>query len=507
MKTKVVSAQEAAEMITDNSTVTICGCNQYVVPEAVLTALENRFLETGKPRNLTDFHTVGVGRAPGAGLDHLAHEGLIHKSIGSSWDAAKLTKMIDEGKVQGHQFPMGVTYQLLRTLANGGKGYLTKVGLGVFPDPRIEGTALNEKTENNMVEVVEVDNEEYLFYKATPIDFAILRGTTADTEGNISMEKEVLSLGIVAQALAAKANGGKVIVQVERLAEAGTIPTRMVEIPGLLVDAVVVDSDQRQFLTHEGYDPSYAGEIKSPLPEIPNVPKDNPARYVLRRAAQEMDGHKVVNLGAGMPREMPRIAYEAGIDHDHTFTVEHGALGGVNPGGLFFALQHNPRMLIDAPSLFDLYDAGFLDMSYLGFAEIDKEGNVNVSKFGGRVTGCGGFVDITYKTRKIVFCGTFTAGGLDASFDSNEVTINQEGRHVKFVDKVEQKTFSAKNAMAKGQDIYYVTERCVFQLTEKGVELIEVAPGISVEEDILAHMSFKPIISESLKTIDSQVYK
>ncbi|WP_067725045.1 acyl CoA:acetate/3-ketoacid CoA transferase [Oceanobacillus damuensis] len=507
MKPNIVSAKEAAEMITDNSTITICGCNQYVVPEAILTALEKRFLETGKPNNLVDFHTVGVGRAPGAGLDHLAHEGLIRKTIGSSWDAAKLTKMIEEGKIEGHQLPMGVTYQLLRTLANGSKGYLTKVGLSVFPDPRVEGTALNEKTENNMVEIVEVDGEEYLFYKATPIDFAIIRGTTADTEGNISMEKEVLSLGIVAQALATKASGGKVIVQVERIAEAGTIPTRLVEIPGMLVDAVVVDPEQRQLLTHDGYDPSFAGEIKSPVPEISKVPKEKPARYILKRAAKEMEGYKVVNLGAGMPREMPRISYEEGTENEHIFTVEHGALGGVNPGGLFFALQHNPRMLIDSPSLFDLYDAGFLDISYLGFAEIDKEGNVNVSKFGGRVQGCGGFVDITYKTRKIVFCGTFTAGGLNASFVEDKVTINQEGKHQKFVDQVEQITFSAKNAIEKGQEIYYVTERCVFQLTNKGFELIEIAPGISVEEDILPHMRFKPIISEQLKTIDSCIYR
>lgn len=507
MKTKIISAKQAAEMITDNSTVTICGCNQYVVPEAILSALEQRFLETGKPNNLVDFHTVGVGRAPGAGLDHLAHEGLIKKSIGSSWDADKLTKLIDEGKIEGHQLPMGVTYQLLRTLANGGKGLLTKVGLGVFPDPRVEGTALNEKTSNDMVEVVEVNGDEYLFYKAIPIDFAILRGTTADTEGNISMEKEVLSLGIVAQALATKACGGKVIVQVERLVEAGTIPTRMVEIPGMLVDAVVVDPNQRQLLTHEGYDPSFTGEVKSPVPDIPNVPKDLPARYVLKRAALEMKGHKIVNLGAGMPREMPRIAYEEGIDKDHIFTVEHGALGGVNPGGLFFALQHNPKVLFDAPSLFDLYNAGFLDISYLGFAEIDREGNVNVSKFAGRVKGCGGFIDITHKTRKIVFCGTFTAGGLDASFETDKVTINQEGKHMKFVDKVEQKTFSAKNAIAKGQEVYYITERCVFQLTQDGIELIEMAPGISLEEDILAHMKFKPIISKDLKIINPKVYQ
>src|SRR5699024_6656561 len=263
---------------------------------------------------------------------------------------------------------------------------------GVFPDPRVEGTAINRKTKNDLVDLVKINNEDYLFYKATPIDFAILRGTTADIKGNISMEKEVLTLGVLAQALATKASGGKVIVQVERIADEGTIPTRLVEIPGELVDMVVVDENQKQYLTHEGYDPSLSGEIKTPLKKFPIIAKDSPSRYILKRAAKELKGNKIVNLGAGMPREMPNLAYEYNFYDNYTFTVEHGALGGKNPGGLGFSLQHNPTMLIDSPSLFDLYDAGFLDVTYLGFAEIDKQGNVNVSKFAGKIQGCGGFV-------------------------------------------------------------------------------------------------------------------
>ncbi|MET3505726.1 acyl CoA:acetate/3-ketoacid CoA transferase [Halalkalibacter oceani] len=502
---KVISAKEAAEIIKDESTITVCGCNQYLIPDAILQAIEERFLETGSPRQLTDFHTVGLGREVGKGLDRFAHEGLLKKSIGSSWDANRLTKMIADNKIEGHQLPMGVTYHLLRAIANGQKGYLTQVGLGVFPDPRIEGTALNEKTANDIVELVKVDGEDYLFYKTLSIDYAILRGTTADCEGNISMEKEPLSLGVLAQALATKASGGKVIVQVERLVEGGTISTRMVEIPAILVDFVVVDSNQKMLITSDEYDYSFSGELRIPHPELPAVPT-GANRFILRRASLDMEGHSIVNLGAGIPRDMPRIMFEEGRYDDFTFTVEHGALGGMNPGGVLFSLQHNPRMLLDSPSLFDLYDSGFLDISYLGFAQIDQEGNVNVSKFSGRIAGCGGFVDITHKTKKIVFCGTFSAGGLQVEYKHGAVTIVQEGKMKKFVEQVEQCTFSAKNALRKGQEIYYVTERCVFQLTENGPELIEIAPGISLEDDILPFMEFSPGISDQLKKIDSDVY-
>ena len=507
MAVPVISAREAAEMITDGATITICGCNMYLIPEAILQEIENRYLETGHPRDLVDFHTVGLGRLPDRGLNHLAHEGLLRKTVGSSWDAPKITEMIEKELIEAHQLPMGVTYHLLRALANGEKGYMTKVGLGAFPDPRVEGTALNRRTANDMVELVRLFGEEYLYYKAIPIDFAILRGTTADTEGNISMEKEPLSLGVVAQALATKACGGKVIVQVERLVEGGSIPTRQVEIPGMLVDAVVIDPNQRQIIDREEYDPSFSGELRMPVPRFPTVPHDQPERYILKRAAMELKGNKIVNLGAGMPRDIPRIVFEEGKYGDYVFTVEHGALGGINPGGVLFSLQHNPRMLLDSPSLFGLYDAGFLDISFLGFAQIDKEGNLNVSKFSGKVTGCGGFVDIVHKTRKIVFCGTFTAGGLKVEIEEGKVAIRQEGKVKKFINRVEQKTFSGKNALEKGQDIYYITERCVFRLTSQGLVLTEVAPGISVERDILPHMEFKPLIADDLKIIDPSVYR
>lgn len=506
MTVQIITAAEAAEMIRDDSVITVCGCNQYLIPESILEAIESRFLEKGHPKNLIDFHTVGLGRLPGKGLDHFAHEGLLKKTIGSSWDANKITKLVSDNKIEGHQLPMGVTYQLLRATANGQKGYITKVGLDVFPDPRIEGTALNEITQNDLVEVVSINGEDYLYYKTTPIDYAILRGTTADTEGNISMEKEPLSLGVVAQAMATKASGGKVIVQVERLVEAGSIPTRMVEIPGMLVDAIVIDANQKQIITKDEYNPSFSGELRVPFPELETLPQ-GPNRLILKRAAFEMEGKKIVNLGAGIPRDMPRIMNQQNPDHDYTFTVEHGALGGRNPGGVLFSLQHNPKMLLDSPSLFDLYDSGFLDISFLGFAQIDKDGNVNVSKFSGRIAGCGGFVDITHKTKKIVFCGTFSAGGLEVEVANQEVSIKQEGKVKKFVKEVEQKTFSAKKAIAQGQEIYYVTERCVFQLTENGPVLIEIAAGLSVEKDILPLMDFKPIISEKLKTMNSSVYE
>jgi propionate CoA-transferase len=384
---------------------------------------------------------------------------------------------------------------------------ITTVGLGTFVDPRNGGGKINELTTEDIIEVITFDNQEYLAYKTFPINVAILRGTTADTDGNVTMEKEALTLESLAIATAAKNSGGFVMVQVERVADRGSLNARQVKIPGIMVDCVVVSRPENHWQTFaEIYNPAFSSEVKIPVQSIEIIDL-GPRKIIARRAAFELKANSVVNLGIGMPEGIANIANEEKILDYITLTAEPGVIGGVPAGGLNFGAATNTEAVIDQPSQFDFYDGGGLDMAFLGLAQADKEGNLNVSKFGPKLAGAGGFINISQNAQKVIFLGTFTAAGLKVSLDDGRINIEQEGKTKKFVDQVEHVTFSGKYARIKNQPVLYVTERCVFKLNEQGMEIVEIAPGIDLEKDILALMDFTPAIKGSPRLMDARIFK
>ncbi len=496
LKNKVITADEAIALISDNDVVTTTGFVQSCIPEALHAALEKRFVETGVPRGLTLIMTAGAGDSKGLGTGRLHHEGLLSRVIAANFGRMpKVAQAAQENKILGYNLPQGVISQLYRACAAGQPGLFSKVGLHTYVDPRLGGGRVNEVTKDDIVKLVEVDGEEWLFYTATKIDIAFIRGTSADPSGNISLEKEALTLDNLAQAMAARNNGGIVIAQVERIVEAGSIRPKDVKVPGILVDCVVVADKPELHRMNYGsqHNPALSGEIRVPVTGMAKMELDE-RKIIARRAAFELPPNGVVNLGVGAPEGIAAVANEEKITPYITLTTEAGAVGGVLSSGSSFGAATNADSIIDQNQMFDFYDGGGLDMTCLGMAECDEQGNVNTSRFGGRLNGCGGFINISQNARAVVFGGTFTAGGLDIAIHDGKVRIVKEGRARKFIKNVEQITFSGSYAVKRSQPVIYVTERCVFQLTSKGLELIEVAPGIDIERDILAQMDFKPVI-------------
>lgn len=503
---QVISASQAALLVRDGDTIIIGGSGSgHAVPESLIVAVENRFLEHAEPRGLTTIHPVGLGNRATAGAARFGHEGLLKRAVcGTVVDAPSVAELARQGKAEVYTLPQGALSQLIREIAAGRPGLISHVGLHTFVDPRQQGGKQSTACTEDLVELIELKGREWLFYKPFDIDVAFLRGTTADEDGNVSMEDEPLFGEMLSMAQATRRCGGIVIVQVKRLAKRGTLPGKSVKIPGMLVDAVVVDPDQRQTYQTE-FDPAFAGHLKIPFGSFPKLPLDE-RKIVARRCAMELRKGAVCNIGSGICTGIGLVAAEEGLLDHVVLTNEQGLIGGAPASGLDAGAARNYWAMIDQPYQFDFYDGGGLDLAFLSAVEIDQQGSVNISRFAGRVVGIGGFVNISQNARRMVFGGTFTAGGLAVEAKGGRLTILNEGKHRKFVRELEQVTYNGAYAREKGQTTLFVTERAVFRIGSGGLELIEVAPGIDLDRDILAHMAFRPAISDNLREMDPRIF-
>jgi len=517
---KQMSADEAVKLVSSGSTVAVGGLISLAVPESVIAALGRRFQDTGEPGGLTLVAPNRPGWTPGTGLDHFAHPGMVRRIYGATYnrgDSPAFMARVEAGEIEAYSYPMGCLYRLIRECGAGSPGFLTQVGLNTYVDPQAEGAgtpAGNAATPPaSLVRSLEVDGERYLFYRTLPIDAAIIRGTVADPDGNVSLAGEPVSIGVKAMAMAAHNRGGKVIAQVKYLAERGSLHPRMVEVPGMLVDAVVVDPASIQSRLGD-YDPALSGEYRNPGLDLPFLPFDE-RKVIARRALLEIRPGQVVNLGVGVGTGIPPVAREEGVIDQLVFSLEHGAIGGVPAMGTMnnsgaFGAHYNPTAIVDSTEIFDFYHGGGLDVTVLGFAEIDGAGNVNVGHFSGMLRGPGGFLDIAHRTRTVLFCGTMTAGGLDLEIgggDSPALRIRKEGRSRKFVPRVAQVNFHGATAAAKGQRALVVTERAVFEIKGGGLELIELAPGIDVDRDVRPVAGFDFTVAARVRTMDPRVFR
>ncbi len=508
-KEKIVSAREAVGNIKNKDTIGTGGFVGTGFAEEIAIALEKCFLETGYPKDLTLYFAAGQGDNVCRGLNHLAHENMIKRVIGGHWGLIpKMQKLAIENKIEAYNLPQGCLAHMLRDAGAHKPRTISAVGLGTYIDPRFGGGKINSRTTEDLVELIKFDGKEYLAYKTQPIDVAVIRGTTADKGGNITMEKEALTLESLSLAIAAKNNGGIVIVQVERVAAQGKLNPRDVKIPGIMVDFVVVATKSKYHMQTFGtdYSPGFANEFRVPVSAIKPIPLDG-RKIIARRAVFELVPNSIVNLGIGMAEGVADISAEEKILDYITLTAEPGVIGGIPAGGLNFGAAVNIDALIDQPYQFDYYDGGGLDIAFLGLAQADCEGNLNVSKFGSRLAGCGGFINISQNAKKVVFVGTFTTGGLKISVPNGKLNIDNEGTVKKFVRSVEQKTFAGKIALENSQPVLYITERCVFELTKEGLVLIEIAPGIDIEKDILLQMEFSPVIKGEPAIMDECIFR
>ena len=505
---KIVEAADAVAVIHDGDVVASVGYGGNGTPDQLFVALKKRFVETAAPRDLTLVFSTGQGDMKERGLNRLAHEGLVKRVIGGYFGLSPaIEKLIVDNRIEAYNLPEGIITHMYRNIGAGKPGTLSRVGLGTYVDPRHDGGRMNALTTEDIVRLMEIDGEEYLFYKSFPIQVALIRGTTADPDGNITAERESLALENLALAIAARNSGGIVLAQVERVAAEGSLDARLVKVPGVLVDCVVLAEPEHHMQTYgTQFNPAFSGELRVPQKVVRTVELDD-RKLIARRALFELTPNCVINVGVGsVPNQVPLVASEERIADLLTLTVDPGVIGGVPMSGLDFGAAVNYQAVIDHGSAFDFIDGGGLDAAFLGFGECDAAGNVNASRFGRRIPGCGGFIDISQNAKKLIFVGTFSSGGLELAVEDGRVRIIKEGKFPKFVERIGQTTFSADYAQRWQQDVLYVTERCVFRLGASGLTLTEVAPGIELERDILARLPFKPAI-DGPREMDPAIFR
>lgn len=508
MSSKILSSDEAVKLVNTGDTLIMTGfVGTY--PEELDLKLEERFLASGQPQNLTVLFGAGQGDAKSRSINHLAHEGLLKRIIGAHFNfLPKVGKLVMENKIEAYCFPQGALLQLFRSMSSRQPGVMTQTGLKTFADPRVEGGKMNAKTREaeDLVKIVNVNGREYMHYLPAKLNVAFIRGTTADENGNISMEKEFTFTEAYAVALATKSQGGKVIAQVERVAAAGTIHPHLVKVPGALVDAIVIAKPENHHQSNDTvYEPAFTGELRRPMNSIAAL-ELNERKVIARRGAFELGANVLVNLGVGVPDGIPGVAKEEGLSDQITLTVESGPYGGMPAPGMDFGATYNPTAIFEQTTMFDLYDSGMLDVVYLGLAQTDETGNVNVSKFGPRFAGCGGFINITQNAKKVIFCGTMTAGGLQVEVQDGQLKIIAEGKTKKFCKQVDHITFSGEYARESGQRVIYMTERAVFELSPQGMLLTEIAPGVDLQKDVLDQIEFEMAVSPNLKLMDARIF-
>lgn len=509
---EILKINDVPKLLKSNSFVLIDGFVGIGVPEELLISIENSFLKNAYPNSLSIMFVAGFGDGKTKGLCHLAHEGLIKKAIGGHWGlgGSRLSNLVNENKIEGHNFPQGVLAQMIRDMAAKKSGTLSKVGLGTFVDPDLQGGKVNSITKKELVSKITLNNEENLFFHVPTkkIDYALLKGSSADEDGNISFENEALFLEGFHMAAATKNSGGKVIVQVEKILKAGSIQPKDVKIPSILVDYVVIAEDPKNHMQtyDEHFNWGFAYNNLSSKSTNINFPLDE-RKIIARRCALNLKKEsKILNYGIGMPESIALVLKEEKLNNYYIPTVEPGAIGGTPMGGLSFGASLNPICIIEQPSQFDFYDGGGLDMAFLGLAQCDEFGNINVSKFGDKLAGCGGFINITQNSKEVIFCGTFTAGDLKISCEDGKLNILKEGKFKKFIKNVEQITFSGDFAKKHNKKVLYITERAVFELRKEGLTLIEIAEGIDLEKDILANMDFIPLFDKEIKIMDKRIF-
>ena len=506
---KFVTKEEAVSIIKDFDTVVTSGFVGCGNPEGLEVALENRFLETGSPQNLTLFYVAGQGAGDERCVSRFGHEKLLGKIIAGHFNKApKIGELITQNKIQAYNVPQGALCQMLRDVAAHKPGVMTKVGLKTFADPRIEGGRLNEVTTEDIVQLMKIDGEEILYYKALKFDIALIKGSYSDERGNITLENEYVPTEVTSIAQAVHNCGGKVIVQVDKIVKDTFLDPKLVKVPGIYVDYVVeiTNPEWNQPAYDLHYEPEIAGNIRVSEKTFSEKMPLGEKKIIARRATMEIEKGSVGNLGIGAAEYVSTITTEEGINDYMVLTVESGPIGGIPQSGKRFGSSVNADAIIDQPYQFDFYDGGGLDICFLGLAQADQFGNLNVSKFGSKIAGCGGFINISQNAKKVVFCGTFTAKGLKTKVENGKLTILQEGETKKFVSHVQQITFSGELAQENNKPVFYITERAVFELKKEGLTLIEIAPGIDLQKDILNQMEFKPLIAKDLKEMDSRIF-
>lgn len=513
---KLISAQAAAHLIPDSATIAVNSSSGLLCPDALLRAIGERFAATGAPRNLTTIHPIAAGDMYGVkGIDHMAQPGLLRRIIAGSYPSGpssmpspRIWQMVDNDEIEAYNIPSGLIFHQLREGAARRPGVLTQVGLDTFVDPRRQGGRMNRRTVEEIVQVVEFDGQEWLYLCALRPDVALIRATTADERGNLSFEQEGALLGAYDVALAARNSGGIVIAQVKRMVAADSLPAQSVRVPGILVDHIVLAPEQRQ-TTQTDYDPAISGEVRIPASSFEGV-EWGLEKVIARRAALELRDGEAVNLGFGISALVPRILHEEGLDGSVTWVIEQGAVGGMPLLGFQFGCAANAQAFVPSPDQFTYFQGGGFDRTFLSFMEIDREGNVNVSRLRSRphvTAGAGGFIDITAHARRIVLSGTFTTAGSQIAVQDGKLRIEKEGKVHKFVQEVEHVTFSGRRARATGQEVVVVTERCVLRLEREGWRVTEIAPGVDLARDVLAQCDFPLQVADNLREMEARLFR